>query len=84
MTVHLKPGADLRGMQPQVVLALIIASEVYEGHGYPCRVTSVHRDGAMLHTSGLAVDLGIRDLNGEVYPNDILDSIVEELHRRIG
>jgi D-alanyl-D-alanine dipeptidase len=84
MSLFLKSGVDLRGMTPQAVVAVIVAEEVYEGHGYPCRVTSVYRAEAMLHTAGNAVDFGIRDGNGEVYPEDVIDSILEELHRRIG
>lgn len=80
----LKPGVDLSYLTPQMVLALIVAEEVYEAHGHPCRVTSVFRKDALLHTSGKAVDLGIRDGNGEVYPDDVLDSIVDDLNRRLG
>lgn len=84
MSLVLKSGIDLSYLSPQAVLGMTVTKEVYEGHGYPCRITSVFRSEALLHTSGKAFDVGIRDLNGEVYPDDVLDSIIEELHRRLG
>lgn len=82
--ITLKSGVKIDFLSTQILLALRIAEQVYESHGYPCRVTSVYRPEAMLHTEGFAADLGIRDGNGELYPDDVLDSILEELHRCIG
>lgn len=84
MGLYLKPGVDLRDLQPQTLLAFMVADEVYADHGLPCRITSVYRDGSMLHTEGFAVDLGLRDGNGELYADDIIDSLVDSLKARIG
>jgi hypothetical protein len=88
VNLYLKPGVDLRQMSPQTLLAWMVATEIYERHGYPCRVTSLKRDGTweqvMLHGSGNAVDLGIRAPSGDLLPDNVIDSIVEELGQRIG
>jgi len=84
MSLVLKPGVDLSYLTPQMLLGLIIADQVYAGHGHSCRVTSVFRRNAMLHTTGKAADLGIRDLNGEVYPDTVIDNILGDLRSRLG
>jgi hypothetical protein len=84
MSLRLKEGVNLRNLSAQIVLAMHVAQEAYESHGYTMRVTSVYRSGDLLHDTGQAVDLGIKDGNGEVYPDDVLDSLVDELHRRLG
>jgi len=88
MGLHFKPGVDLRNMQPQTLLAWIVASEVYERHGQACFATSLYREGTweqvMLHGKGLAIDLGLRDSTGAVFDGPTIDAIVAELRTRLG
>ena len=83
-----KPGVDLREMIPQTLLAWDVAAEVYERHGKFCRVTSLYRQGAwdqvLLHGKGAAIDLGLRDLDGNQFDGLTTDSIVDELTHRLG
>jgi hypothetical protein len=55
----LKADVDLRGMQPQILVALIAAERIYQDIGRNLMVTSVtdgkHMDGS-LHYKGLAAD----------------------------
>jgi hypothetical protein len=83
-----KAGVDLREMTPQSLLAWDVAAEVYERHGKICRVTSLYRmgtwDQVLLHGRGMAVDFGLRDLDGSLYDGLVIDSIVDELTHRLG
>ncbi len=58
--MQIKAGVDIRGMQPQVVLAMVTADRIYEEAGRELVVTSVcdgkHGEGS-LHYSGSAFDL---------------------------
>lgn len=55
----LKEGVDIRGVSPECVLGLIVASQIYEARGVPFYVTSVtdgkHKTGS-LHYRGRAFD----------------------------
>lgn len=55
-----KPGVSLKGMTPQILLALIEAEKVYKNRLLTMTVTSVndstHKEGS-LHYSGFAADL---------------------------
>jgi hypothetical protein len=63
--LSLKPGVKIDKLQPQMVLALIVAHEVYRDLGAPCTVTAGN-DGAhmagSLHYAGLALDFRTRNL----------------------
>lgn len=58
--LSIKSTADLRGMQPELVPAIIVANEVYGSAGYDCVITSVcdgeHTKGT-LHKHGFGVDI---------------------------
>jgi hypothetical protein len=58
--LDIKPGVDLSGLRPEMLVALQVASEVFAQEGHRCTVTSA-RDGkhnaGSLHYVGLAVDL---------------------------
>jgi len=60
--VSLKQGVSVRGMSPQILLAVIVAESVYREKGSPLVLTSVcdgnHSHGS-LHYQGNAVDLRI-------------------------
>lgn len=55
-----KPSTRLRGVAPELVLAVVACERVYAKHGYELVVTSVtdgdHKPGS-LHHIGCAVDL---------------------------
>ncbi len=58
--ISMKAGVKLAGLQPQIVLGVIIANDVIRSLGYNCVITSGsegrHQDGS-LHYEGLALDL---------------------------
>ncbi len=76
----IKNGVDLRGLQPQMVLAYILACKCYGG--YDCVITSCS-DGKhgpnSLHYKGLALDLRTRHLPGQA-----LQSILDKLKEALG
>ena len=82
--VVIKPGVDLRGLQPQMVMAYLIACDVYAKHGSPgmCVITSasdgVHGPNS-LHYKGMALDLRTRHLIPAM-----LDKIAPELRIALG
>ncbi len=62
MALRFKDGVSLSGLQPQAVIGLMVAAEVYAEHEVDCWVTSVTdgaagRLGTSLHPKGLAFDL---------------------------
>lgn len=60
----MKPGVDLRGIQPQMAIAALIAERLYAAHGAELMITSgvegQHMVGS-LHYKGLAIDLRLPD-----------------------
>ena len=61
----IKSSVDLRGLQPQMCIAYLIASRCYEKHGYTCVITSAsdskHGPNS-LHYCGKALDIRTRHL----------------------
>lgn len=77
-----KSGVKLHGIQPQAILAAIIAKDVYAAHGYELTITSVNdstHGAKSLHYSGLAIDLRTRDVQQADW-----QTIVEEIKTRLG
>lgn len=66
--IRLKPGVRLKGMQPQLALAAVLAEQVYGAIGADCTITSIN-DGQhksdSFHYRGLAMDLRIKDVRFE-------------------
>lgn len=62
--ISIKPGVDLRGIQPETILAVFVAASIYGP--LPLVITSA-RDGqhmaGSLHYKGFAVDLRTKDLD---------------------
>lgn len=65
MATALKSGVRVRGLQPEILLAVMIAAEIFEKRGRSLVVTSfvdgVHSENS-LHYEGLAVDMRTRDM----------------------
>lgn len=61
--VILKSGVTVRGVCPEIAVAITVVSSIYAQHGYDCVLTSV-TDGVhgrtSRHYSGAAVDFRIR------------------------
>jgi len=61
--IQIKQGASIRGLTPQMTIALFIATAIFESHSLDCVLTegtgSKHGRGS-LHYVGLAIDLRIK------------------------
>ncbi len=55
----IKPGVQINGVQPEIVLAILVAKDIWERNGYEYTCTSLldgqHSPGS-LHYAGLAFD----------------------------
>jgi len=66
VAVKLKKGVTLNGVQPEIVLAILLVRDVLEGMKYDLTVTSLTdgldwRKSSSLHLAGLAFDVRIWD-----------------------
>jgi hypothetical protein len=65
--MQLKADVKVKGLQPEILLAIMVAKEVYADAGQTFTITSIcdgkHSD-ASLHYKGQAVDIRTRDLSG--------------------
>ena len=97
MSLHFAPGIDWALMQPQIALALTVASECYAEEGEDCYVTGLDRHvpgprdpGADFkrhgfHSNGRAADLGVKRFRGwDPIPEDKMDRILARLEARLG
>ena len=66
--INIKRGVNLKGLQPEIILALMAATEAYSAFNLDCTITSAldgeHMEGSK-HYEGLAVDLRTHTLNSE-------------------
>jgi hypothetical protein len=80
--MHLKPGAKIVGMRPEISWALSVCEGVLTDAGYKMTVTEVtggvHSPGS-LHYVGLAADIRSRDI-----PKDKQEPIRAEMKTRLG
>ena len=78
----IKPGVDVRGIQPEILLARIIAGEIFGRYGAPAIITSVrdgkHKEGSK-HYIGQAIDLRIKHLDKRLWP-----VVAEEIGKALG
>ncbi len=80
--LRIKDTAGLAGVGPEIVLAIMVASEVYSDMGYDCVVTSVTdstHNGASLHYIGNAVDFRTKHVPVEKH-----EAIRAEIATRLG
>jgi hypothetical protein len=77
--IAIKPGVRIRGMQPEILLAVLVAHELFREQAQTITVTSCtdgdHKSGSHHHT-GCAVDLRL--------PTAGKERIVEQLQGRLG
>ena len=77
----IKPGVTVKGIKPEILLALQEAREVYAKFGAPMVITSLVRTGGSksLHRFGYAVDLRITGM-----PSDRWAAVAEAIRRALG
>lgn len=67
--VTLKTGVNPIGLRPEILLAIIVADNIYKAEGFDLVITSLndsaHADTSR-HYQGMAVDLRTRDFSGEI------------------
>jgi len=65
--IQIKPGAKVNGIQPEMIIALMVANDVYSKYDTPCGITEgtggKHGTGS-LHYVGLAIDIRTRNIVG--------------------
>ena len=78
----IKPGVDVRGVQPEILLARIIAGEIFARYGVDAIITSVvegkHQLGSK-HYKALAIDLRIKHMDKRLWP-----VVAEALSKALG
>ncbi len=78
----IKPGVDVRGVQPEILLARIIAGEIFACYGVACIITSgsegEHKVGS-LHPKDQAIDLRIKHMDKRLWP-----VVAEALSKALG
>ena len=81
--LQIKYGAKAKGMQSEILLAIIVANSVYGYYGYPCVITSIN-DGkhitSSLHYTGNAIDLRTRNLPSK----DVIQLVYTKLAEMLG
>lgn len=77
--IAIKPGVRIRGMQPEILLAVVAAHELFKEQAQALTITSCtdgrHKDGS-LHYTGCAVDLRL--------PTARVEQVVAQLQNRLG
>jgi len=80
--MRLKPGVRVQGMQPELMLAMVVANEVYKSHNIEFVVTSVvdgRHSHTSLHYSGNALDCRTRDMS-----RDLAEFVTKEIKEGLG
>ncbi len=76
--MKIKSDVDLRGLQPQMAIAAIVAASVYAANGAELMITSgtegTHMKGS-LHYKGLALDLRLPGFSGEAATNLLVSNL---------
>lgn len=84
--ISIKAGASIRGLRPEMNVALTVADQVYDSEDLPCRVTEGtggKHNQASLHYVGLAVDLGVKDYQGNIISMEHIAVIINKLRERL-
>jgi len=75
--MKLKENVSLKGLKPEIIIAVLVANDVYWYYGHEMVITSVadsKHSRASLHYVGYAVDLRTRNID-----EDIVSQIVEQI-----
>jgi hypothetical protein len=78
LAIILKPGVRVRGLQPEMLLAIFVAEHEYSCNGQPLVITSIvdgEHSAKSLHYSGLAVDIRTKNLTEENQKQRVAGSI---------
>jgi len=81
--IKLKAGVDMKGIQPELTLALVIVDQVFEDNGiFDTVITSMkdgtHKPGSW-HYSGWAADLRSKHIGALTQKNIILEKMKQVL-----
>lgn len=80
--LSLKPGVTARGIQPELLLALLALDGIYQHAGYPLVITALtdgkHMEGS-LHYKGRAADFRTRDI-----PIPVVNLIIKNTKDALG
>lgn len=82
--MEIKPGVKLKGIRPEILVALMVARDVYHVYGQElvvtCGLDGHENRPQSLHNSGLAVDLRTR-----IFPTETQKRVVaDELQKKLG
>ena len=81
--MKLKSGVKATGLRPELLLAINVADEVYNNHGWELTITSL-LDGAhsltSLHYTGCAADLRTTAAN---IPKSTIDAIAADIRKAL-
>jgi len=67
--MSIKPGVEVNGLQTEMLLAFVIANEIYSEYGVKCTLTEAtggKHGVASLHYVGFAIDLRTRDMSASM------------------
>jgi len=81
--MFLKDGVSIDGMQPEIMIALMVAKDVFAEHGIDLCITSGvegEHGPRSKHYEGKAVDLRRRDIKTQVIAELILEKLQERLN----
>lgn len=80
--IVIKPSSSVNGLKPEILLAIFIATSVYNDFEYNLTITAVtdgkHSKGS-LHYVGYAVDIRIRNIKSQEDLNKIVFNIKSAL-----
>ncbi len=80
--ISIKPGAKIKGIQPEILLGLMVIHSVFEHFHYSCVVTeatgSVHMENS-LHYKGYALDIRTNHISNLATKNEITRRCAETL-----
>ena len=80
--MSIKKGAEVNGLRPEMVIALMIAGGVYSEYDIECVLTEgsgAKHGNASLHYVGLAIDLRTRNI-----PANLREEIADRIRRALG